>query len=67
MLIKIKFECRGEDLEPKVSKFSPEDRAWFIEKASEADNEHPLKMNLAEVVRMLTAFDNVERIYFEVI
>lgn len=64
MLIEITFKCQGEDLLPKVAKFSPDDRAWFEEKCRAKGKS--LKMNLDETVRMLKAFDITEEIYFEV-
>ena len=65
MLIEISFKSRGDDIYPKIQKFSPEDRAWFEDKCL-AEGKSPIKMNLNEVTRMLKAFNDVEEIYFEV-
>jgi len=65
MLIEIVFKCRGDDICPKVKKFSPDDQEWFKQKCL-SEGPSPIQMNLAEVARMLTAFDNVEKIHFEV-
>ena len=66
MLIEISFQCYYEDLKPKVAKFSESDRQWFEKKAISTPSNKPLKMNLDEAVRMLTAFDQVEEITFKV-
>ena len=66
MLIEISFQCHSEDIKPKVAKFSEADKQWFTEKALSKDLDKPLKMNLDEAVRMLTAFDQVEEITFKV-
>jgi hypothetical protein len=65
VLVEIIFKCRGDDIYPKVKKFSPEDQEWFTEKCL-SEGPSPIKMNLDEAVRMLKAFNTVEEINFDI-
>jgi hypothetical protein len=64
MKCKIRLYGDVEDIEPKFRKFKPEDQEWILD-FPKPDGE-PFRMNLAEVIRFLTMFNEVEEIYFEV-
>lgn len=57
-----------EDFGPKFDKLKPEDQDWlFVKKKPEGTKgkKHHL-MDLEEVIRFLTMFNEIEKIYFEV-
>jgi len=66
MLVKIRFHGSKADVLPKIEKLERDDCLWIIKKFREKQKDGPLKMNLSEVIRLLTAFNNIEKIYFEV-
>jgi|GEM_PF-5826472 len=66
MLVKIKIVGSAGDLIPKIEKMSPEDREWLDKKFQEKPKGEPMQMDLPEAIRLLTAFNEVEKIYFEV-
>lgn len=66
MLVKIKIVGNAEDLIPKIDRMTPETREWLDKKHQEKPKGEPMKMNLSEVTKLLTAFNEAERIYFEV-
>jgi hypothetical protein len=53
-----------EDFKPKFDKLKPKDQDWILN-YPKPDGE-PFKMNLSDAVRLLTMFNEVEKIYFEV-
>jgi hypothetical protein len=70
MLVKINIIGSKDDLLPKLEKFSPEDLRWITGKLRACPMKKgirdPMKMELSEVVQLLTAFNKVEKIFFEV-
>lgn len=54
-----------EDFQPKFEKLRSEDQKWVLNFDKPRGQDH-FKMNLSEVIRFLTMFDDIETIYFEV-
>ncbi len=56
----------AEDFRPKFDKMSPDDLAWLEAKIGKKRKPDVVSMDLEEVTKLLTMFNNVEKIYFEV-
>jgi hypothetical protein len=65
MKCKVHLVGSAEDFGPKFDKLKPEDRDWFFRMKKPIGKKH-LSMNLEEVIRFLTMFNEIEKIYFEV-
>ncbi len=65
MKCKVHLEGSLEDFKPKFDKLRPEDQEWIFGLKKPKRQNH-LKMELDEVIRFLTMFNEVEKIYFEV-
>lgn len=65
--MKCKIHLCGEleDFAPKFDKLKPEDYDWIMNFGKEDKAKH-FKMNLEEVTRFLTMFNEIEEIFFEV-
>jgi hypothetical protein len=66
MKCEIHLSGRPEDFRPKFDKLSAEDQAWLFEKKRLGEGDRFLSMDLEEVIRFLTIFNEIEKIYFEV-
>jgi hypothetical protein len=66
MLVKVTFQGRGEDLTPRLDRMSHADQRWVCDLFEKTQEKEPLRMNLDELMRLLTLFNDQERIYFEV-
>jgi hypothetical protein len=66
MLVKINIKGSKAELIPKIEKMSGDDCLWMVKKLRDKPQGAPIEMDLPEVIRLLTAFNKVEKIYFEV-
>lgn len=66
MLVVINLKGCEADFIPKIEQMSPEDQRWLTAKHEGRTKTKAIEMDLPEVIRLLTAFNEVEKIYFEV-
>jgi len=66
MLVLINLKGGEADFIPKIEQMSPEDQKWLAAKHEGRTKTRAIEMDLPEVIRLLTAFNEIEKIYFEV-
>ena len=66
MLVVINLKGSEADFIPKIEKMRQEDQKWLAAKHEERKRDRHIEMDLPEVIRLLTAFNEIEKIYFEV-
>lgn len=66
MLVKINLVGAKSDFIPKIEQMSQEDQRWMAAKYEGRAKAKAIEMDLSEVIRLLTAFNNIEKIYFEI-
>lgn len=66
MLVIINFKGYKSDFIPKFEKMSQENQRWLAAKYEGRAKADAIEMDLPEAIRLLTAFNCIEKIHFEI-
>lgn len=66
MLVIINFKGDKSDFIPKFEKMSQENQRWLAAKYEGRAKADAIEMDLHEAIRLLTAFNSIEKIHFEI-